>query len=228
MEIKPVAHIYTDFPTKFGIPRQSGLIEGLKGRIVFEPYYHDPEAVKGLEGFNYLWLLWDFSEAHRKDWSATAKPPRLGGKTHMGVWATRSPYRPNSIGLSSVHLDAIEYTENGPELIVSGIDMMNGTPIYDIKPYTRFDIHEDVTDGYIEHTSRHSLEVDDPEGLVRELELTEEKKTALYEVLSQDPRPQYDANDDGKRVYGFYYCNYDVRFTVNGKKLIVKEIEKTD
>ena len=128
MEIRPVAHIYTDFPTKFGLPRQSGLVEGLKGRIVFEPYYRNPEGVKGLDGFSHLWLLWDFSLAHREDWSATSKPPRLGGRTHVGVWATRSPFRPNSIGLSSVRLDRIEMTEDkGPVLHVSGIDMMDGT-----------------------------------------------------------------------------------------------------
>ncbi|MDO4960758.1 MAG: tRNA (N6-threonylcarbamoyladenosine(37)-N6)-methyltransferase TrmO [Eubacteriales bacterium] len=235
MEIRPVAHIYTDFPTKFGVPRQSGTATALKGTIVFENFYRDPEAVKGLDGFDYIWVLWDFSKAHRKDgeWAATACPPRLGGKTHMGIWATRSPFRPNNIGLSSVRLDSIEFTEDrGPVLHVSGIDMMDGTPVYDIKPYIRYDCHPDARDGYVAETSRHSLKVEDPEGLIESAGmLNAEQKRALWEVLSEDPRPQFDADDSGQRRYGFYYGTgengkalCDVRFTVCGNVLTVVEI----
>ena len=226
MEIRPVAHIYTDFPTKFGIPRQSGLIKGLKGTIVFEPYYRDPQAVKGLDSFSHIWVLWDFSEAHREEWSATARPPRLGGKTHMGIWATRSPFRPNHIGLSCVRLDSVELTDKGPVLHVSGIDMKNGTPVYDIKPYTRFDCFPDAVDGYISETSTYRLEVRDPDGLVEQLDLGPEQKEALYEVLSEDPRPRFDADSSGVRKYGFYFRDYDVRFTVKETVLTLKEIIK--
>lgn len=228
MEIKPVAYIHTDFRTKFGIPRQSGVAAELKGTIVFEPYYRDPEAVKGLDGFSHIWVLWDFSKAHRKGWSATACPPRLGGKTHMGIWATRSPFRPNNIGLSSLKLDSIEYGTLGPVLHVSGIDMMDGTPIYDIKPYVRYDCHPDAVDGYVAQTAQHSLRVSDPDKLIAGLELTDEQKSGLYAALREDPRPQYDADDGGQRRYGFYYCDYDVRFTVNGDTLTVAEIVRAE
>ncbi|MBR2531171.1 MAG: tRNA (N6-threonylcarbamoyladenosine(37)-N6)-methyltransferase TrmO [Lachnospiraceae bacterium] len=226
MEIRPVAYIHTDFPTKFGLPRQSGLVEGLKGEIVFEPYYRNPEGVKGLDGFSHLWLLWDFSLAHREDWSATAKPPRLGGRTHMGVWATRSPFRPNSIGLSSVRLDRIEMTaDRGPVLHVSGIDMMDGTPIYDIKPYiSLYDSHPDARNGFVSETPFQELIVTDPDELIKKSALTAEQQEALYEVLRADPRPRYDADNDGKRRYGFYYCDYDVRFYVRGNMLEVAEL----
>lgn len=224
MEIKPVAYIHTDFRTKFGVPRQSGVANELKGTIVFEPYYRDPEAVKGLEGFSHIWILWDFSKAHRKSWSATACPPRLGGKTHMGIWATRSPFRPNNIGLSSVRLDSIEYTDEGPVLHVSGIDMMDKTPVYDIKPYVRYDCHPEATDGYVAITDAHTLKVEDPLSLIDKLNITDEQKAGLYEALREDPRPQYDADDTGLRRYGFYYCSYDVRFTVTGDTLTLVEI----
>ena len=224
MEIKPVAYIHTDFRTKFGVPRQSGVANELKGTIVFEPYYRDPEAVKGLDGFSHIWILWDFSKAHRKSWSATACPPRLGGKTHMGIWATRSPFRPNNIGLSSVRLDSIEYTDEGPVLHVSGIDMMDKTPVYDIKPYVRYDCHPEATDGYVAITDAHTLKVEDPLSLIDKLNITDEQKAGLYEALREDPRPQYDADDTGLRRYGFYYCSYDVRFTVTGDTLTLVEI----
>lgn len=224
MEIKPVAYIHTDFRTKFGVPRQSGVANELKGTIVFEPYYRDPEAVKGLEGFSHIWILWDFSKAHRKSWSATACPPRLGGKTHMGIWATRSPFRPNNIGLSSVRLDSIEYTDEGPVLHVSGIDMMDKTPVYDIKPYVRYDCHPEAADGYVAITDAHTLKVEDPLSLIDKLNITDEQKAGLYEALREDPRPQYDADDTGLRRYGFYYCSYDVRFTVTGDTLTLVEI----
>ena len=226
MEIKPVAHIYTDFPTKFGIPRQSGLIGGLKGTIIFEPFYRDPQAVKGLDAFSHIWLLWDFSEAHREGWSATARPPRLGGKVHMGIWATRSPFRPNHIGLSCVKLDSVELTDKGPVLHVSGIDMMNGTPIYDIKPYTRYDCFPDARDGYVEQTNSYALEVCDPQELIRQMDISEEQRAALFQVLSEDPRPRFDADGSGSRKYGFYFCGHDVRFTVTDNVLTVKEIIK--
>ena len=226
MEINPVAHIYTDFPTKFGIPRQSGLVEELKGRIVFEPYYRNTEAVKCLEEFNYIWLLWDFSMAHRKDWSATVKPPRLGGKTHIGVWATRSPHRPNSIGLSSVKLDRIEMTEEGPVLYVSGIDMADGTPVYDIKPYIPYcDVHSDAAGGFTEKEWTR-LEVVIPDELLPLV--PEGRLQALIKTLEEDPRPRYDAESDGKRKYGFYFCEKDVRFTVTGNVLTVVEIVPKD
>ncbi|MDO5140444.1 MAG: tRNA (N6-threonylcarbamoyladenosine(37)-N6)-methyltransferase TrmO [Eubacteriales bacterium] len=224
MNIEPVAHIYTDFPAKFGLPRQSGLINGLKGRIVFEPPFRNPESVRGLSEFSHIWLLWDFSMAHRKSFCATACPPRLGGKTHMGIWATRSPFRPNSIGLSSVRLDRVELTDEGPVLWVSGIDMTDGTPVYDIKPYIRYDCHPDAVDGYVEHTECHSLRVQDPDGLIDALDIGDERKQALREVLSQDPRPQYDADDMGNRRYGFYFMDLDVRFRVRGDILEVCEI----
>lgn len=224
MEIKPVAHIYTDFRTKFGVPRQSGVAEELKGTIVFEPYYRDPEAVKGLDGFSHIWVLWDFSKAHRKEWSATACPPRLGGKVHMGIWATRSPFRPNNIGLSSLRLDSIEFSDKGPILHVSGIDMTDGTPIYDIKPYIRYDCHPDAVDGYVAETDKHKLDVHDPDGLIEALNISSDKKSGLYAALREDPRPQFDADDHGLRRYGFYYDDYDVRFIVNGSKLTVVEI----
>ena len=223
MEIKPVAYIHTDFRTKFGVPRQSGVAQSLRGTIVFEPYYRDPEAVKGLDGFSHIWVLWDFSKAHRKEWSATARPPRLGGKTHIGIWATRSPFRPNNIGLSSLRLDSIEYTDNGPVLHVSGIDMMDNTPIYDIKPYVRYDCHPDAVDGYVAETDKHSLNVNDPDALIAALPLSELKKNGLYEALAEDPRPQFDADDKGERRYGFYYDDYDIRFTVTGSELTVVE-----
>ena len=224
LEIKPVAYIHTDFRTKFGVPRQSGVADELKGTIVFEPYYRDPEAVKGLEGFSHIWVLWDFSKAHRKEWSATACPPRLGGKTHMGIWATRSPFRPNNIGLSSVRLDSVEFTDNGPVLHVSGIDMMDKTPVYDIKPYVRYDCHPDAVDGYVSITDNHALKVNDPDELIDKLDISDEQKAGLYAALREDPRPQYDADDKGERRYGFYYCDYDVRFTVTGDTLSVVEI----
>lgn len=223
MEIKPVAHIHTDFRTKFGVPRQSGVAGSLSGTIVFEPYYRDPEAVKGLDGFSHIWVLWDFSAAHRKEWSATARPPRLGGKTHIGIWATRSPFRPNNIGLSSLKLDSIEYTDNGPVLHVSGIDMMDNTPIYDIKPYIRYDCHPDAVDGYVAETDKHALNVNDPDGLIAALPLSESQKRGLLEALAEDPRPQFDADDTGDRRYGFYYTDYDIRFTVADKELSVVE-----
>ena len=225
MDIEPIARIYTDLPTKFGVPRQSGLISGLCGTIVFEPHYRDPESLKGLSDFDYIWLLWDFSKAHRKDWSATVCPPRLGGRMHMGVFATRSPFRPNSIGLSSVKLEGIDYTDRGPVLTVSGIDMMDGTPIYDIKPYLpEFDSHPGAAAGFTEDIQDREMKVLDPDGLIDAAGFTALQARTLAEILKTDPRPRFDADDEGVRVYGFYYRDCDVRFTVRNDEITIVEI----
>jgi len=219
--MKVIAHIYTDFPQKFGIPRQSGLVEDLKGAVVFEKEYRSEDAVKGLEGFNYIWLLWQFQGTDRDNWSATVKPPRLGGNTHMGVFATRSPFRPNNIGLSSVKLDKIEFTENGPVLLVSGIDLRDGTPIYDIKPYLPYtDCHIDAKGGFANDVKEYELAVDFPDKLL-EL-LPKEKQNGIIEVLKQDPRPSY--HNAPNRRYGVAYAGFDVRFTVSDGILSVFEV----
>lgn len=202
MNIEPIAYIHTDLPTKFGLPRQSGIIEELKGEIIFEPKYRDPEAFKGLGGYDYIWVLWDFSKAHRKNWSATVCPPMLGGKTHMGVFATRSPFRPNSIGLSSVRLEGIVYGNNGPVLKVSGIDMMDKTPIYDIKPYIpRYDSHPDAKSGFAGEVKERNFTIEDPLGCIKGCHFTAEQENALIKILKEDPRPRYDlkAGSDGTR-----------------------------
>lgn len=228
MEI--IAHIYTDFPSKFGIPRQSGLVRGLTGKIVFEPEYRNPEAFRGLEEFSYIWLIWQFSEAKREHWSATVKPPRLGGKKRMGVFATRSPFRPNNIGLSSVRLDRVEQDEkDGPVLYVSGVDLLSGTPIYDIKPYIPLaDCHPDASEGYTSRTKLHELQVNFPEELL--CRYPQEKREAILGVLSQDPRPTY--FQDPERIYGVPFAGYDVKFRVEKEVLIVCDVveleEKTD
>ena len=178
MNIKPIAHIQTDFPTKFGVPRQSGIIESLKGRIVFEPEYRNAEAVRGLEEFSHIWLLWEFSEAVREDWSPTVRPPRLGGNVRKGVFATRSPFRPNPIGLSSVKLDKVEIDPKlGPVLHVSGADLMDGTPIYDIKPYIAYtDSHPDAVSGFASTPAEYLLDVDFPEELLQQVPEKQRKK----------------------------------------------------
>ncbi len=220
--ISPIAHIETDLPTKFGLPRQSGLVNTLEARIVFEPLYRDPVAFRGLEGYSHLWLLWGFSENHRDTWAATVKPPRLGGNTRMGVFATRSPYRPNAIGLSSVRLTGIDHDEAlGVVLRVAGADLMDGTPIYDVKPYLPFtDSHPEASGGFAEGVFDHALEVDFPPDLLAKI--PRDKREALLGILAQDPRPAY--IDDPARRYGFNYLTYDVRFTVDGRKLTVAEI----
>ena len=220
--MKMIAHIYTDFPEKFGIPRQSGLVPELKGKIVFEPAYRSPEAVKGLDGFNYIWLLWQFQGTDRENWSATVKPPRLGGKRRMGVFATRSPFRPNPIGLSSVRLEKIEYTQEGPILRVSGIDLMNGTPIYDIKPYLPYaDCHPDAKDGFAGEVKEYGLQVDFPATLLAKL--PEEKRQAIIEVLKQDPRPSVQRAQ--QKEYGVAFAGYNVRFVVENEVLRVTAVE---
>ncbi len=221
--MKIIAHIETDFPEKFGIPRQSGLVEELKGTIVFEPEYRNPDAVKGLEGFNYIWLLWKFEGTERKHWSATVKPPRLGGNTHMGVFATRSPFRPNSIGLSSVKLDRVALTERGPLLYVSGIDLRDRTPIYDIKPYLPYaDSHPDAAGGFADEVRGYKLDVTFPEDLLERFPA--EKRSAVVKMLEQDPRPSY--HDDPMRRYGVSFAGYDVHFRVEGNHLTVFEVVK--
>lgn len=221
--MKTIAHIYTDFPEKFGIPRQSGLVKELRGKIIFEPEYRSPDAVKGLEGFNYIWLLWKFEGTEREGWSATVKPPRLGGNEHMGVFATRSPFRPNPIGLSSVRLEKIELTTEGPVLYVSGIDLRDRTPIYDIKPYLPYaDCHVDAKEGFAQAVRDYELRVEFPQELLQIF--PEEKQTAIIEVLKQDPRPSYHKNP--KRKYGVSFAGYDVHFTVEEDVLTVFEVVK--
>ena len=221
--MKTIARIHTDFPTKFGIPRQSGIIASLQGKIIFEPEYRNPEAVRGLEAFSHIWLLWEFSKAVRDKWSPTVRPPRLGGNVRKGVFATRSPFRPNPIGLSSVRLEHIEMDAKlGPVLYVSGADMMDGTPIYDIKPYIGYtDSHPDAVSGFASTPAEFLLEVDFPEKLIEKIH--PEQRKSLIEVLAHDPRPQY--HDDPERVYGMAFGDHEVKFKVDGMLLTVVEAD---
>lgn len=212
LTLKVIARIYTDFQEKFGVPRQSGLVPELTGRIIFEPEYRVPEALSGIEGYSWLWLLWGFSEAQRDKWSPTVRPPRLGGNKKAGVFATRSPFRPNPIGMSSVKIEDIQlYTADGPVIIVSGVDMMNGTPIYDIKPYLpHVDSHPEALGGFSGQFKDYHLAVDCPSAFLAHF--PEEKRAALLGMLAQDPRPAY--QNDQKRVYGVNFAGYNVHFTV--------------
>lgn len=221
--MRVIAKIRTDFPTKFGIPRQSGIIESLKGTIVFEPEYRNPEAVRGLEEFSHLWLIWEFSKAKRDTWSPTVRPPRLGGNTRKGVFATRSPFRPNPIGLSSVKLDRIEIDPKlGPVLHVSGADLMDGTPIYDIKPYIVYtDSHPEAVSGFATKPAEYLLEVDFPEELLQKV--PEAQRDSLIAVLEHDPRPQY--QDDPDRVYGMGFGDLEIKFKVQQTRLTVTEVQ---
>ncbi|MBO5228235.1 MAG: tRNA (N6-threonylcarbamoyladenosine(37)-N6)-methyltransferase TrmO [Lachnospiraceae bacterium] len=221
--MKVIARIYTDFPEKFGIPRQSGLIEELKGRIVFEKKYRSVDAVRGLEDFSHIWLIWQFSEAVRdKGWSATVRPPLLGGNTRMGVFATRSPFRPNPIGLSCVKLERIEFTEEGPVLIVAGADLMNGTPIYDIKPYLPYaDSKPDAVGGFTENLAERRLEVEISEELLDKVPV--DKREALIKVLEADPRPSYQS--DPERVYGMSFAGLEIKFSVSEYVLHVQSVD---
>lgn len=223
MEIKEIAKIYTDFPEKFGIPRQGGLVEGLTGQIVFEPEFRNPDAVRGLADFSHLWLLWGFSKSGKKNAAATVAPPRLGGKTRMGVFATRSPYRPNPIGLSSVRLlDVAVDAARGPVLTVSGIDMLNETPIYDIKPYLSYaDSHPDAVLGFAASVYGTQLAVAFPEELLAQI-APEDRETVLA-LLAQDPRDRF--IHDEERVWGFYYKNYNIRFVIRQNRLTVREVQ---
>lgn len=220
--MRKIAVIETDFPTKFGIPRQSGLEEGLRSRIVFEKEFRDPEALRGLSGFSHIWLIWLFSETARKNWSPTVRPPRLGGNTRMGVFATRSPFRPNPVGLSCVRLEAVESDPAaGPVLIVSGADLMDGTPILDIKPYLPFaDCRPEASGGFAEPLREKELQVDIPPELLERL--PEEKREPLRRILAQDPRPSYQR--DPARIYGFPFAGFEIRFTVSGERLSVCEV----
>ena len=224
--MKIIGHIRTDFPSKFGIPRQSGLIETLKGKIILEPEYRNPQVYKGIEQFSHIWLLWEFSEAKKEHWSATVKPPRLGGKTRMGVFATRAPFRPNNIGLSCVKLDRVELDEkDGPVLWVAGVDLLDGTPIYDIKPYIPLtDCHPEASEGYTKETKIHELKVEFPEELLNQY--PEEKRQAVLGILAQDPRPTY--FQDPERVYGVPFAGFDVKFKVDGDTLVVCGLERLD
>lgn len=223
IKMKVIARIRSDFPTKFGIPRQSGLVRELRARIVFEPEYRDENALRGIEQFSHLWLIWQFSEAVRENWSPTVRPPRLGGNERVGVFATRSPFRPNPIGLTSVRLEGIEKDARlGQVLIVSGADLMDGTPILDIKPYIPFtDAHPDAAAGYTARTITHALDVDFPEELLARV--PENKRSALVGVLRQDPRPSY--QEDAQRIYGFRFAGQEIRFRVAGGVLTVVSVE---
>ena len=220
--ITPIAHIRSAFPTKFGIPRQSGLVPELRADIVFEPEFAVPEAVRGLADFSHLWLIWGFSAAEREGWSPTVRPPRLGGNTRMGVFATRSPFRPNGLGLSSVRIEAVETVDGVPVVRVSGADLMDGTPIYDIKPYlTTTDCHPEAHDGFVGEYGSYGVTVVLPDELAPEMPASE--REALRGVLAQDPRPAF--HNDPARVYGFPFGEYEVRFRVADNVLTVVSVE---
>ena len=211
--LRPVAHIRTDFPEKFGIPRQSGLLPSLTARIVFADGFRDPAMLRGIDGYDYLWLIWAFSESGGR-WSPTVRPPRLGGNARMGVFATRSPFRPNPLGLSSVRLLGVEDGPEGKALLVAGADLMDGTPIFDIKPYLPFtDSHPDAKGGFSDGVRGEKLAVEAAPGLADRL--PPEKWEALLQLLAQDPRPSY--QDDPERVYGMAFAGREIRFTVDGK-----------
>ena len=223
MEFSPIAYIRSEFPTKFGIPRQSGLVSSLRAMIVFEPMYRNPDALRGIESFSHLWLIWEFSEVLRKGWSPTVRPPRLGGNTRIGVFATRSPFRPNPIGLSCVRLEQVcPDSKHGTVLLVSGADLMDGTPIYDIKPYIPYaDAHPEAVGGFAQEAPVPTLQVDFPPQLLERI--PEERRQALIGVLALDPRPSY--QDDPKRVYGMSFADRNIRFTVKGSILTVCAVE---
>jgi len=222
VNIRVIARMKSDFSTKFGIPRQSGLVDSLRSTIIFEPEFRNPDALRGIEGYSHLWLIWQFSEAVQKDWSPTVRPPRLGGNTRMGVFATRSPFRPNNLGLSSVRLLGVEQTEEyGMVLHVAGADLMDGTPIFDIKPYIPYsDCHADAVGGFTDTAGDFLLEVDFPAHLLEML--TQDKRQAAMDVLSHDPRPSYQKDTD--RIYGLSFAGFDIRFTVSGHRLTVLEV----
>ena len=222
-EIKVIARIRSDFKTKFGIPRQSGLVEELTATVVFEPEFRNPDALRGLEGFSHLWLIWQFSGAVRDGWSPTVRPPRLGGNVRMGVFATRSPFRPNALGLSCVRLLGVEKDpEKGTVLLVGGADLMDGTPIWDVKPYVPYaDCHPEATGGFAPDAGKR-LSVE----MAPELEerVPEEKRAALRGVLANDPRPRY--QDDPERVYAMSFAGLTVRFRADGETIKVTEVER--
>lgn len=219
--LKVIARIHTDFPTKFGIPRQSGLAD-THGFIVFEPEFRNPDSIRGIEVYSRLWLLWEFSENIREKWSPTVRPPRLGGNRRVGVFATRSPFRPNPIGLSCVELERVDIdADKGPILFIKGADLMDGTPIYDIKPYLPYvDAHPQAEGGFAQQARDYGLAVEFPEELLDRV--PEGKREAIKQVLSQDPRPSY--QDDPGRMYGMEYAGLEIRFQVEEGKLTVREV----
>jgi tRNA-Thr(GGU) m(6)t(6)A37 methyltransferase TsaA len=221
--MKIIAKIHNDFKEKFGIPRQSGLSGELTSRIVFEPEYRNPDALRGIDGYSHLWLIWQFSEAIREDWSPTVRPPRLGGNKRVGVFATRSPYRPNPIGLSSVKLEKIEVTESeGTVLIVSGADLLDGTPIYDVKPYIAYsDCHTDAISGFADPVKEYALKVDFCKDLLSKVHIS--KQNTLIKILEQDPRPSY--QNDPEREYGMRFSDYEIFFKVDENILTVTRVE---
>lgn len=225
-QVKIVAHIRSDFQQKFGIPRQSGLVDALEADIIFTPEFRDPEALRGLEGFSHLWLIWEFSQARRAKWSPTVRPPRLGGNQRMGVFATRSPFRPNPMGLSCVKLKEVRlHTPDGPVIRVAGADLLDGTPIYDIKPYLPYaDCKPEAVGGFASAPKEATLTVTLPPEL--EEKVPEAKRAALRGVLAQDPRPSY--QDDPERVYGMGFAGLDVRFRVEGGRLTVVEVNPAE
>lgn len=220
LTLRPIARIHTEFSEKFGIPRQSGLVEELSARIVLEPAYRVREALRGIEGFSHLWLLWQFTES--RGWSPTVRPPRLGGNQRVGVFATRSPFRPNPIGLSCVKLDRVDWdAPNGPVLVVRGADLLDGTPLFDIKPYVPLaDCRPEAVGGFSDLHREDRLTVDFPERLLAQV--PKEKRAALLGVLSQDPRPSY--QHDPQRVYGMAFAGLEVKFTVAGETLQVRDV----
>lgn len=221
--IKPIAYIRNDFPDKFGIPRQSSLINTLKAEIVFEPEYRNPEAFRGLEDYSHIWLIWGFSENMKSNWTATVRPPRLGGNTRMGVFATRSPFRPNPLGLSSVRLESIElHSEHGPILHILGADLMNGTPIFDIKPYLPYaDSHPEASEGFAGPLKNYSLRIECAPELLEHV--PSDKQEALLAVLAQDPRPSYQNNPE--KIYGLRFAGMEVKFRVENDILYVIHIK---
>ena len=224
VSIKPIAFMHSDFATKFGIPRQSGLVEELRSTIVFEPEFRNDDALRGIEDFSHLGIIWQFSEAVRDGWSPTVRPPRLGGNTRMGVFATRSPFRPNNLGLSCVKLLAVEHTaEHGTVLHVGGADLMDGTPIFDIKPYIPYsDCHMNATGGFTATAGDFLLEVIFPDDLLQKL--PQSKRDAAIGVLSHDPRPSYQRKPG--RIYGLTFAGFDIRFAVEEDTLTVVEVTK--
>ena len=224
VEIQVIARMRSDFGSKFGIPRQSGLVDALRSTIVFEPEFRNPDALRGIEDFSHLWIIWQFSEAVRQGWSATVRPPRLGGNTRMGVFATRSPFRPNNLGLSSVQLLGVEHTEQfGTVLHVGGADLMDGTPIFDIKPYIAYgDSHPDARGGFADQAGEFLLQGEFPSRLLEVL--PEGKREAAIGVLSHDPRPSYQRKPN--RLYGLTFAGFDIRFKVQGDTLTVEQVEK--
>ena len=224
MQIEPIAHIHTDFPTKFGVPRQSGLASELTSTIVFAPAYRNPDCLRGIADFSHLWLIWEFDKVAGAGWSPTVLPPKLGGKTRVGVFATRSPFRPNPLGLSCVQLVKADlHTKDGPVLYVAGADLVDGTPVYDIKPYLpHIEAVPDAAAGFAGRVKDYALKVSCPDELL--YKLPEEKREALLAVLSEDPRPSY--QNDEMRVYGFGFAGYEIKFRVKGDTLLVEKVEK--